>query len=80
MGFIDAHAGFSRLIGRDAEDNNKGDNLHVSGLARSVTQANLDEMFNKHGRVSLVRALSNLGRFADGQVYKAELMTDPHTR
>lgn len=43
----------SLIISGEAEEQNKGDNLHVSGLARSVTQANLDEMFNKHGRVGV---------------------------
>lgn len=68
-----------KLNSRD-EENNKGDNLHVSGLARSVTQVMLDEMFNKHGRVSVDRLCDSEARRADSQVYKAELMTDPHTR
>lgn len=42
------------MIGADdrpAEEGNRGDNLHVSGLARSVNQQQLDEIFNKHGKV-----------------------------
>ncbi|KAK1925345.1 hypothetical protein DB88DRAFT_483644 [Papiliotrema laurentii] len=49
--------------GREPEQGNRGDNLHVSGLARSVTERMLDEIFSVHGKV-----------------YKAELMTDPHTK
>jgi len=41
------------LIIRPApEQPNGGDNLHVSGLAKGVSQTMLHDMFSKHGKVS----------------------------
>lgn len=38
--------------GPDPGEQNQGDNLHVSGLARSITLQQLEDMFNAVAKVS----------------------------
>ena len=47
---IDANIRLSRGDG----GNNPGNNLHVSGLSHKVDSRDLETLFAKHGRVSLV--------------------------
>jgi transformer-2 protein len=56
---------------------NQGNNLHVSGLAKSVDVPMLEEAFGKIGKVA---TNSSVQGKANGQIYKVEIMQDPHTR
>ncbi len=58
---------------------NVGNNLHVSGLARSIDPRFLDDLFGKYGKVCL-RSFDWVLADLDVQVQKAEVMSDPHTR
>ena len=37
---------------RDSEDSNPGDNLFVGNLSRDTTEAQLQDLFDKYGKVS----------------------------
>ena len=39
-------------VSRDEPIENPGSNLHVSGLAKSINRAYLEDLFSKHGKVS----------------------------
>jgi hypothetical protein len=40
------------MVYREESVQNPGSNLHVSGLAKVIDQRYLEDLFNKHGKVS----------------------------
>jgi RNA recognition motif-containing protein len=40
------------LIISNPEEQNQGDNLHVSGLARNISEQALTDLFNQYAKVS----------------------------
>ena len=47
-------------LARPSSDNIKGANLYVSGLPRSMTQADMDELFAPYGNIVTSRILCDL--------------------
>ena len=47
-------------LARPSSDNIKGANLYVSGLPRSMTQTDMDEMFAPYGNIVTSRVLCDL--------------------
>jgi len=47
-------------LARPSSDNIKGANLYVSGLPRSMTQTDMDEMFSPYGNIVTSRILCDL--------------------
>jgi len=47
-------------LARPSSDNIKGANLYVSGLPRSMTQTDMDEMFAPYGNIVTSRILCDL--------------------